>query len=233
MSLTKFTFLLLAGCFIGLTSFTNHPSTDKTINNSLEPFTHIQMSGAYDVEIIQGETHAIEFDGHKYAEEAFIVTVKNGHLRVALRESVKYIKDVLVKITVQNLESITASGAHKITSKDKLTADNLELKISGATTMVLEVEANNIDATASGVSKTTLSGNTNSLCFKLSGVSKLNTYELEANVVNLSISGASNANVTSNDELDIKASGVSKVNYKGDPGKLEKKVTGASRIKKI
>jgi hypothetical protein len=103
--------------------------------------------------------------------------------------------------------------------------------LSGA----LEFHASTLSGTTfalqtSGAVKSTLSGKVNRLLASLTGASKLDAEELLTNDVELSVTGAGEANVTASNLLRAAITGAGKVRYGGKPKTVEKQVLGAGEI---
>jgi hypothetical protein len=66
---------------------------------------------------------------------------------------------------------------------------------------------------------------------ELSGTSNLDGFEANSTEVFLELSGASRAEVSASKTLSVKASGASKVFYKGEP-KITEDLSGGSKVSK-
>ncbi len=82
----------------------------------------------------------------------------------------------------------------------------------------------------SGAVKVTLAGKIGRLLANLTGASKLVAADLQAEDVELSVTGAGKADVTATNSLKAAITGAGKVVYGGSPKSVEKNITGAGKI---
>jgi hypothetical protein len=94
------------------------------------------------------------------------------------------------------------------------------------------VSADNLEIKMSGASKGSFSGNSEMLNVDCSGATDLNAYNLKAVRCNAEVSGASNIDIFVSGELNATASGVSRIRYKGNPAVSNVKKSGVSTISK-
>ncbi|MEP6685299.1 MAG: DUF2807 domain-containing protein [Verrucomicrobiota bacterium] len=82
-----------------------------------------------------------------------------------------------------------------------------------------------------GASKIALDGKIRELTVGMTGASKLNAESLQTERAELSLTGASRAEVNVTDTLKVSITGAGKVIYSGHPRKVEKDITGAGTIR--
>ena len=109
----------------------------------------------------------------------------------------------------------------------------LHVYLSGASTFLGEVNCNKLYADLSGASNFDASGNANDFDLEVSGASVVRDYGLSIEKLSAELSGASNAFLTIEDEIDVEASGASNLHYKGNATVVRKDLSGASSIKKM
>jgi len=88
-------------------------------------------------------------------------------------------------------------------------------------------------ARISGASNLSLSGRVGTLDIEASGASDLAILELVVDSFRISLSGASDTEVTVNDSIEASLSGASSLSYAGDPDVSTLETTGASTIGQI
>lgn len=218
-------FLILA--FVSLFAFQS--SAQKTgsgnvvgKNITVSSFTGINVGGAMKVTLIQAEEQSvyIESDDNLFSEIS--AEVKNGILDLSTRNIRKATKLSAI-ITAPEINYVDASGASEVKGENVLNTTTFTLKASGASNVVLEIEADNLETLLSGASKASLSGNVINHNAKLSGASKLSAGKLETSVTHVDGSGASDAFVSANDKLTSNMSGASKVRYDKAPLEISSK----------
>ena len=82
-----------------------------------------------------------------------------------------------------------------------------------------------------GASKIALDGKVGELTVGMTGASKLSAESLQTERAELSLTGASKAEVNVTDTLKVSITGAGKVIYSGNPHRVVKDITGAGTIR--
>lgn len=108
------------------------------------------------------------------------------------------------------------------------------VNVSGSvqTDYTIPEEVTEINVSAEGASVVSVKGSCDLASYDISGVSKLNAADAEAGNVKVSVSGTSSAEVYAKNELDAEASGMSTINYSGNPSSVKEDASGQSSINK-
>ena len=195
-------------------------------------FNAIDVSGAFDVYITQGSTQLVVVEADENLLPLIRTEVKGGILMVGNEKPIRDPKSLKVHITVPDLKGIEISGAVNLHSQNKLTFSELEIKISGAAGITLELAVQKLEIGSSGGSEMKLSGMANRVDMNVSGAVNLHAFDLMTEVIHLKISGAGDAEINVSRELYADISGAASVRYKGDPPKVDANASGAGSIKK-
>ncbi len=138
----------------------------------------------------------------------------------------------LVKLegSVRNLE-VDASGARRI-ELTILSAGDAGLSLSGASSISGDLESDSIDFDLSGASSAWLTGSAGNTILEASGASRFHLADLMVSDADVTLTGASTAEINLDGRLDISLSGASLLNYRGTPtvGRIE--VSGGSMVKR-
>lgn len=196
-------------------------------------FRKISSSGAFEVFIQQGGTHSIRVEAESNLLPYILTEVEGNKLNVHVKRgyNIQPTKKVNIYITLQELESLTSSGAGGFYSKGTLKTDNLDLGISGATNADLDLQAKDLDVTVSGVSHLKLRGNVAEASYRVSGSADISAFDLQTEEVKVGISGTAKANVNAVKNLNVQVSGMGTIKYKGSPS-INQSVSGMGRISK-
>ena len=135
-------------------------------------------------------------------------------------------------VTLTTLRQIELSGACVVKSKNTLRGSTIDIEASGASKLDLALQCNLLEADFSGATNVSLRGTCAKVNIETSGASAIYGADLQAENMNLDVSGASKAEVNVTKELVIDASGASKVRYKGNPS-ITQDVSGASSVQKL
>jgi hypothetical protein len=202
----SFLLLLSAGCdWRGVRGNRNI----KTEQRPVTSFNRIEAGGFYDIQWQPGPPSlSITTDENllSHIETSIIGTA----LKIETHGQIAPSHGVKVVITSESLGGAELSGALKL-SASQLSGDRFALDTSGAT-------------------KVTLSGQASRLLASLTGASRLNAETLQAQDVEVSVTGAGRADVMATNSLKAAITGAGRVSYGGNPKSIEKKITGAGKI---
>jgi hypothetical protein len=202
----SFLLLLSAGCdWRGVRGNRNI----KTEQRPVTSFNRIEAGGFYDIQWQPGPPSlSITTDENllSHIETSIIGTA----LKIETHGQIAPTHGIKVIITSESLGGAELSGALKL-SANQLSGDRFALDTSGAT-------------------KVTLSGQASRLLASLTGASRLNAETLQAQDVEVSVTGAGRADVMATNSLKAAITGAGRVSYGGNPKSIEKKITGAGKI---
>jgi hypothetical protein len=210
--------------------------TRKTVNVS--GFNAIDASGVANVFLTRGDQEKVEVEMNEKYRQYAKVTVVDRVLKINLdlkdRDGKRDYDDLKfrVYVTYTSMKELKGSGATNFTTRNKLVTPSLEVDVSGANNSELEVETGELSIDASGAANIKLTGKADELEIDVSGACNIKAYELNAGRVDAEVSGVSNVDVTAQKKLDVKASGLSHVNYKGSPQIGVREVSKMSSLKK-
>lgn len=185
----------------------------------VDDFHSLDIGGFYDVEVTQGENCKITIAGEERDIDDIKISNNSGELEVSMDyESFQIFgrnrKKITVYITMPNLENFDLSGASKATVTG-FTGENMDLDVSGASRLDVEVNIRSLKVSLSGASQMNLQGEGTLLTADLSGACSLEAYEYKVDDANVEASGASNAKVFARRNVNYTASGASSVNTMG------------------
>jgi hypothetical protein len=195
-------------------------------------FTGISISSAFIVEVEMGFTDSVLLETQENILPYIQVYVSGGVLFIEPKEFVNFGRGTTLKakIIVKELNYAQASGASIINISGLTESDRFEVALSGASQLTANIWANELYANTSGASELDLEGNIESVYLESSGASKLISYEFYCNYFDANISGAGEAKLTINEELNITASGASIIRYKGNGTIKKVELSGGSEI---
>ena len=205
----------------------------RTINGS---FQSIKVSGGIDLYLSQSTEESVAVSA---AEERFKpgikTVVENGKLRIYY-DGEKFLglrnKQLKVYVAFKMIDKIEASGACDVLVAGTITAEALSLHFSGASDFKGNVKVKELNLDLSGASDLSISGTASTVRIESSGASDVKGYGLTTDLCSANASGASDINITVNKELNVHASGASKISYSGDALIKEMHTSGSSKISK-
>lgn len=185
----------------------------------LNTFTGIGVGVHADVFYTSGNNHEIRIEGDGKDVQDLITEVKDGFLHVKYKSWRTRHSKVTLYITSKELDAVRISGSSEFMCADPITADEMDLAMSGSGSILFEkLEAEEVGVAISGSGDIELiSGSADELDVRISGSGKLNAETFKVSELSASISGSGSVRITANEELDVRISGSGTVYYHGAP----------------
>jgi hypothetical protein len=138
-----------------------------------------------------------------------------------------------VHISAPAFQNISLSGAGDIESMNKLSgSENLDLELSGAGNIKMEVDVPKLKASVSGAGSIYIHGQTKDAELSVSGAGSAHCYDLMSESTRIDVSGVGSGEVYASVHLDAQVNGVGSVHYKGNPATVTQHVSGVGSISK-
>jgi hypothetical protein len=194
-------------------------------------FSAIDLQGGYEVELRQGEKESLEIETDQNLLALISSEVENGTLIVEQEKNNIRSTEMILYITVRDINSIRVSGAVDMKGAKEMTFSKLNLSVSGAGSIWLAVKSSSLVTEIYGAGTITLKGESAEARIRIAGAGSVSAFGLQCSKAAVNIEGTGSAKVNVKDELDVAISGVGSVEYKGDP-KVNKQISGMGSVKK-
>jgi hypothetical protein len=205
----------------------------ETHKKSYAGFDRVEASHVFQVEINQGEEFSVIVRTDDAVSEFVQVTKQGNTLKLGLNPDRTYtFKNVTLEatITMPELTGVSLSGASRARVTGFKSTRDLDLDISGASSVEGDIEAGAVTCELSGSSTVNLDGSTDDLTVKASGGSIVKLSEFPAANADIEASGASTVTVNVNGTINANVSGASRVYYVGNPTLGTVDTSGAASI---
>lgn len=215
-------------------------TAQDTIREFGSNVNEIYVSGAFDVTVVPETKTTVQFSASE--AEKVNITTRSGKLIITQRND-KRAEDpksadqrIKLRVGVANmadLEEVDVEGYSKLTLDAKeVLIKSLELTASGASELVVKVQAKELEVDVDGASTAVVTANTQEISYEVSGASKL-IHDGDFKKLDLDVSGSSKATLSGvGDKVDIDASGVSSIDASALRAKVGKvDASGLSKIK--
>ena len=199
--------------------------------------SELSVSSAFKVVLKVGDEESLTLEVEERYMDDVVTEVRGGMLIIKMKEgnwggrSYRMKESPKAYLTVKSLESIKASGAVGISSEGVLKGNSMDMDLSGASTINLNLEVNELHLEAAGACVVTLEGRATEQIVKTTGATTYRAFDLESEVADIRVTGAGSARVNVSDKLDVRASGASSVRYKGNPS-VDSDTSGASSVRR-
>lgn len=224
----------------------------KTESFNYRDFTRVNISSAFNIEVEKASFYSVVITMDDNMFKYLDIGQTGSTLRIGLKTASLFQPLTLkARITIPKLRNIELSGASKgiisgFSSNEELeiglsgassldlediSSGDLEVVLSGASKVMGNIRTANAEFELSGASYVQLNGSAADIFIDASGLSNVEFASLKVNNAEINLSGASNCIVNSNGRLNADLSGASKLEYLDAPvlGKIN--TSGASSIR--
>ena len=214
-----------------------------------ENFTGVEISNAFEFEITRADHFSVSVSTRENIVDRLDVVLSGKNLIVRLKPGSYNNVNTKAVITMPALSRLIVSGASRGNASGFESSDRLEIRVSGASQLDLDIVAGKLNMSASGASviagnlssqdteitlsgasRCELHGSAASTVIEASGASRFTAPEFHMQNTDIHVSGASKAVIFTEGDLNIEASGASSVTYLGDPDIKSLDVSGASSV---
>ena len=224
--------LFVMGCYWEMPEKITGNGDVITEERQVSNFDGIKVSCGIDVYITQGDREYLEVQADENLLDIIKTEVENNMLKVYTDKNISVAKSKKVYLTYVNLNKIVISSAGDVKAENTLNTNKLDIRLSSAGDLKLDVEADEIYINVSSSGNANLSGKINYLKVDLSSAGDLNAFDLEAKVGDINVSSAGDAKVFITEEASFSSSSAGDIIYKGDPNIKHVSTSSAGSIKK-
>ena len=229
--ISLFSFLLL---FTSCDEEVIHPSGETVeLTFDFEGYSGLYLANSFNVDLSFSDTEeSIRIIADENVMPYVEIFTDGDFLALRLKEDIRVKSRYTLSavISTEFVDKYQLSGASEIEMQDLLAAEEVQIQLSGASKFNGTIDAVEIFADLSGASEMTLEGITEQYYLELSGASKAGDFDFASDYLEADLSGASYCNVTVNEEIKIRASGASFLNFKGPAVIVEQDISGGSAI---
>jgi hypothetical protein len=249
-SLVLITAVLLTGCVSPFVTKTAGPITTREYN--FTDFTSIEVGHAFNLEVTAADIYSISISAGESVFDHIDVSKVGNKLKIDMDNMFfSFTRSPRVKITMPELQGLDMSGAVKGEVAGFRSSHDFKLSLSGASELDMDMETGNFDGELSGASRVNgslkaasseivlsgasrfeVDGSGGNINLEASGASKAIMNKFTVNDAAIDLSGASEAKMDISGKLDITLSGVSTLEYYGNPAIGDIDISGGSTLDK-
>ena len=194
-------------------------------------FTGVHVSTGIDVYLTEGADFKVTVEADENLLEVILTELKGDMLVVKTdRVNIRRARSKKVHVTLPELTELKISSAGDCQGQSTFTCQDLQLGISSAGDLSLEVEADRITVDISSSGDARIAGSTDVLDVSLSSAGDLHAYDLIARKVDVNVSSAGDARVHATEEISMTASSAGNIYYRGDARVLHSRSSSAGDI---
>jgi hypothetical protein len=230
--LITMTILLTAGCVVNIQDTITGDGKVVSQTRDVPEFTGLKVGSGIDVFLTQGDDQSVVVEADENLQEWIRTEVNGSVLHIYTDKNIRLAKTKRINITCKMLDRIDISSAGDVTAVNRFKADKLDIDMSSAGDLNLEVEANEVSISISSAGNAVLKGKADTLKADLSSAGDLNAFDFEAKYGDISVSSAGSARVFVTDEASFHSSSAGDINYKGEPRVKEIHTSSAGSVNK-
>ncbi len=222
--------VFLQGCYIDLRETIYGNGNVVTEERSVSSFDEIRVSSGIDVFITQGEEESLKVIADDNLLEYIHTEVSGRSLKIYTDVNIRQARSKEVNLVYKQLRSINISSAGDVTTTNRMKAEDLNIKLSSAGDLKMDVDAENINCNISSSGDAHISGTADVLDADLSSAGDLYAYDLVVKKAKVHASSAGNARIHATEEVHLTASSAGDIYYKGNPQTIHKNTSSAGSI---
>lgn len=222
--------LLISKLFAAPVAPVSNDWSDKdTRTFKVQPFTKINLEGAYKVILEQGPVQQLRIktdpDNFQY------IDVQSEVSSLSLKITKKHFNfdELILYITFKDLEQLVIEGGISLETKGYVDLKDFYLHVEGGADIEMNLKAQKLKVIGQGGVKFEFDGIADELDATVSGAGHLDAYDLKTKITYCKLEGVVAASVYATGELHATISGVGKIRYRGDP-EVFKNVEGIGSI---
>lgn len=204
----------------------------KTEENSikLKPFTSLNISGPYEVELLFSNKNEIIIDANKEERDKSLIVSKGKELAISYEGKDDINKLIKITIYTESLREIELAGKTELFAPETMEGRILNIVVAEHASCYLDLEYENIKCELSGAAQVEFSGRCNQLSIETADAAYMEGNELHAERVVLKAKGATSTKLHATDYLKITASNAANIVYSGKAKQKDIKTEGSVRV---
>jgi hypothetical protein len=222
--------LFLSSCYFDFRETVYGNGKVVTEDRTADSFNRLIVSSGVDVFITQGEEESIKVIADENLIEYIRTEITDNTLEIYTEANILHAESKEVRLVYKQLGEINITSAGDVDGTNRMKADDLDLYLSSAGDLVLDVEAARIKCNISSAGDAKLSGTVDELDADLSSAGDLNAWDLVARKAHVNASSAGNAKIYATEEIDLSSSSAGDIYYKGDPKTINTNKSSAGSI---
>ena len=209
-----------------------------TEKRNVGPFHGVDFRGVGRVILAPAEEASVEVSAEQSVIERIVTEVRDGVLVVSIRWwfgllfQAWHLRDLEVRLKVKDLRNLSLSGAGTVESDGRLGVEELDLRLSGAGRVALELQGRKVRVRLSGAGSIELAGEVEEQELQLTGAGSIDAERLSSKRSRVRSSGAGECRLRVSDTLEAAISGAGSVLYRGSP-RIESRIRGVGRLESL
>lgn len=202
----------------------------KIEDRSISDFSKIEFGGSIKLTIYQDGNTSMNITADDNILKEIKTNVDGNMLKIEMKGNYCNLQPIEIVIHTKKLEGIDGSGSAEIISATPINSDNFDLKLSGNSKVNLNLVTGRLKTETSGSAEINLKGQAREHILDMRGSTQLSAFDLIVSDYNIESSGSSDCKINVLNTLNVKSSGASKIQYKGNPKTVNNDKSGSSDL---
>lgn len=229
--LIQLLFLFLTGCHIRYGLYDDdRPVEIREKNFYINNFTKLDIGNAMRVNVQRGDHFSVSAKGDRINVDDIDMTERNGVLKIYYRNNRNRRFPMDISIVMPNLRAVFFSGASE-SNVEGFDTGIIDIVLSDASKAAFNVRSQFLNIDLSGASSLNISGECQKINGYFSGASNLYAFNLYSDEAEIDASGASSVRINILKYLKARASGASRIRYRGNPS-IDRNLSGGSTLER-
>ncbi|MEM6359563.1 MAG: head GIN domain-containing protein [Bacteroidota bacterium] len=201
-----------------------------TKNFDIDDFNKISVEGNFAIRLEKSNNPGVTITTDENLMDFILVESYGGKVSLISERNLISEDGVNVVVSYSELGSISVGGAAILTSDQTIEEDYLDLDMSGAGAVELDLNMKALEINISGAGAMELTGQVVEQRIRMDGAGGLDAENLVSEKCEIEISGVGGAAIHVTDRLRASVSGVGGITYRGNPFDVQKDVSGIGTI---
>ena len=183
----------------------------------VESFSGIKSSAGINVYLFQGDEEKVVVETDENLQECLITEVDGSVLKCYMDCNVRHSTKLNVYVNFKTLNKIKASSGSDVYGETPISTDHLDIDVSSAADVKVEVHASSIDCEASSGADAVIKGKAEYFDGDASSGADIKASDLRVKSCKASASSGADIHISVSDKIDAHASSGGDVVYYGNP----------------
>jgi hypothetical protein len=201
-----------------------------TTEYEVADFQKIYVGGNYELKLIPAKQCRVVIETDENLLRYINVEHYENTLNINNVHNLKSSRGIFVEVYYKSIEYINSTGTSKIGHEGIIEIDELDINLSGAGAIELDINTRLVKVEMSGAGVIILSGITERQESHISGAGGLMAEDLKSRECEIHLGGIGGANVYVTEKLEASITGIGGIQYAGNPQLIEKQITGLGKI---
>ncbi len=214
---------------LGIVSFA---AAQQSEDRQVGSFSALMAAEGIDVYLRPDSKESVKVEARGIDIDDVLTEVSGGKLKIHLDHGRHRNHSVKVFVRFVELDQISASSAATVISEGRIRGERLDLTVSSAADIELDIDVQEVDASASSAGDIELSGKAGYIDASASSAGGVDAYDLEARKVRARASSGGGVKVYATEQIDARASSGGSVRYRGNPSRSQTDSSSGGSVRK-